>query len=340
MKTKNKILFRASGGKSPKTDLGMGHIYRCLNLANCLKNYKIKFLIENYEGAASLIKQRGYKEISFLKPGINIQNDFINTKKLIKKENFDLLIVDKVIIGQKYIKNIKKEVKTVVIADLKRIQFPSDLVISGFIGYKNGKYFNRFGTKCLLGPSFQILNKKFSQKNNFQKTHRLIATFGGYDEHNLIDKLLYPLSKNLDKIKTKVILGPATSKSKLVKILTKKFPNSLEIGKQTNDLRKEITSADFGICSGGLTSYEFANSGVPFAIICQHKHQLVTAREWQKLGIALNFGFPNKNLEKKIDKFLEGIIENNICLSKKGKKIVDGKGAMRVAAEIEKLLNY
>ena len=97
---------------------------------------------------------------------------------------------------------------------------------------------------------------------------------------------------------------------------------------------KEIAESRFGICSGGLTTYEFAAVGVPFAIICQVKHQEVTAEVWKNKGIALNLGLINKKSQKKITPFLEDLVNKRISLKTPKDSVIDGKGAMRVAMEI------
>ena len=101
-------------------------------------------------------------------------------------------------------------------------------------------------------------------------------------------------------------------------------------------MKKEISHAEFGICSGGITTYEFTSLGIPFVIICQYKHQLKTAREWQKRNIALNFGLPNKQTRLKIQNLIKKIVENKVPV-KPNKSIVDGLGAKRIAHEILKI---
>jgi len=146
------------------------------------------------------------------------------------------------------------------------------------------------------------------------------------------------LIKNyLDKISIKIILGPETKKSSQLRILEKKFTKNLEVINQTDDMKTEIAKAKFGICSGGITSYEFACMCVPFAIICQYPHQRKTALEWQRKGIAKNFGFNDKQIAKKIEKYLEEIIINKVSFIKSN--IINGNGAQLVAREILKFKN-
>ena len=106
-------------------------------------------------------------------------------------------------------------------------------------------------------------------------------------------------------------------------------------------MKREILSSEFGFCSGGLTTYEFASMNVPFAIICDEKHQLKTAREWERRKIALNLGMIKKITKKDIKKIILKLMDNQIKL-KSGRKVVDGKGSIRAANEIVKIIekNY
>lgn len=335
---KLKILFRVSGGRAKEKQLGLGHIYRCINLANQLKTNKIFFLLEDYGGAEEVFRQNSFKNIFKLKPNITVQSDIKNSIKTIHDEEIDILIVDRYNLTTSYLKKLKNHTKIVVISDLRKINYSADLLINGFIGFKNKIIRNEYGTTCLLGPSFQILSKKFIKNSIMKKkNYDLIATFGGYDEKNIIEILLKELLKLNHKIKTKVILGPATKKTRKISILEKKIGRSLTIKKNTKNMHDEISNAKYGICSGGITTYEFAALKIPFGIICQVEHQLETANEWKKRRIAMNLGLANNKISRKISDFLQLVSEEKLSRNLKHKSIVDGLGAKRAAKQIIKL---
>ena len=102
-------------------------------------------------------------------------------------------------------------------------------------------------------------------------------------------------------------------------------------------MKKQILSAEYGLCSGGLTTYEFALQNVPFGIICQNRHQLITANEWRRRRIAFNLGLVSKKTPSKITKFLHDLEQNKIEIIK-STKLFDGLGAKRVTKEILKLI--
>ena len=101
-------------------------------------------------------------------------------------------------------------------------------------------------------------------------------------------------------------------------------------------MAKEISEAEFGFCSGGITTYEFAAMKVPFVIICDDYHQLTTAKEWHKRKVGINLGLFNKNIKKQIQDIVEKmIISKKINFSTNS--FVDGKGIERVTNEILKI---
>lgn len=333
-----RILIRTAGGKETKEELGLGHVYRCLNLASEMKPNKIHFLLEDFGGAKEIVKQQGFHNIQILKKRIQLKEDLKITKNYLKKKKIDLVIVDRYHVKIKYLIELKKYVRLVVISDLHNIEYPANLVVNGFIGFKNEIKRNSYGSKCLLGPRYQIIDKRFSEKYlNIKPTYDLLITVGGYDEKNIIDMFLKCVQPYIAKIKTKIIVGPAGKKSKLTQTLEKKYPSRLKIVKSTNNMKKEIVFSKFGICNGGITSYEFAAMKKPFAIICVIKHQLITATEWEKKGCALNFGMATGTAENRINKFLHKIVEGNSPFRIKKRNLVDGKGVSRVSHEILKI---
>ena len=113
VKKKNlKILIRTAGGKETREELGLGHVYRCLNLASELKFNKIHFLLEDFGGAKEIIKQRGFHNIQILKKGIGLSDDLKITVNYLKRKKIDLLIVDRYHMRVNYLKTLQKICKT------------------------------------------------------------------------------------------------------------------------------------------------------------------------------------------------------------------------------------
>ena len=333
MKPNLKILFRTSGGRAPRKELGIGHVIRCLNLASLLKRSNVFFLLEDYGGAKKRIQREKYSNVEFLRKNISAKSDMEKTKKLIKKNKIDVVIVDKYKVNFEYVSQLKETITTIVISDLQKNDYKADLIVNGFIGNENKIQYNKFKTKCLLGPSFQILNSRFQKKGHYVKKFDILATFGGFDENNIIEKLLDILDSRNEKIKTKIILGPATPKTPIIRKFMKKKYSWLRIINETNNMYKEISESRYGLCSGGLTTYEMASLNIPFGVICQNDHQLITAKKWEKLDFGLNLKLATEFNSKKFEEF----IKRNSSKRINNRKIIDGCGAKRVIKEIIKI---
>lgn len=329
------MLVVTAGGSAKKKELGLGHIFRTINLVQNIKAANVFFLVEDYGGAKEIIKKFGFKFLVQEKD-LNLSSRIKLALIYRKKLKIDVMIIDRYKIEKQFVASMRRFTKTIIIADVKNKDFDADIVVNGFIGFKNTIIKNKFGAKCLLGPRYQILNKNFSSfKNDVKRKSFLLATFGGFDENNLAEFLLETLFQTGKKIQTKIVLGPATKKTKRMIFLSKKMNKYVNIIDKTYDMSNEMFGAQFGICSGGITSYEFAARNIPFAIICQVPHQLFAAREWQKRGIGINLGVFNHKIKNSLKKFIMNFDFQSIKRPKR--RLVDGRGSMRVAEEIMKL---
>ena len=331
------ILFRISGGKAVGKELGYGHIFRSMHLAYFFKKHNIWFLLEDYGGAKNILNQNGFSNILKLKKESGIDSDIKRTINVIKNKKIDVLINDTYKASEKYLKKMKKFTKIVLITDLKKYEYSADLVTSGFIGFKNQKIIHNDGRISLLGPKYQILDHRFSTRKNSKNKYDLLVTFGGFDENNITEIFLEQLIKFRGTIKSKIIHGPSSQKTTRIKEIERKFSNYFSLI-SFGDMYKEISGAKFGLCSGGITTYEFAALGVPFAIISQVKHQITTAKIWEKNKIGINLGISNKNTGKKISKYLDKIYSMRHKKNRIYHMGIDGKGGKRVQKEIMKLL--
>ncbi len=334
MKKQKNILIRTAGGKAPGKEIGFGHLYRTMNLAKELRKHNVYFMINDYSKAAIILKNNNFKKIISLKKELTLKDDIAKTINFIYKNKIDIIIIDKYKISRKYVSSIKRKCFTVMISDLNIIDYDSDLLINGFIGFKNKIIKNKFNSTCLLGPAYQILHKKFQEKRIKQKKIDLLISVGGFDEKGVSEIVLKTIQNYLSEMQIKVILGPGTKKSKFLKNLEKKFPNNLSIVNETNLMAYEIATARYGISSGGLTSYEFAAMNIPFGIICQARHQLQTAKEWEKNGYGINLGVPGSSIHEKIQKFVLKIIKNKDFRKIRKTKLIDGFGSARVSKQI------
>ncbi|QNU67123.1 hypothetical protein EHE19_000775 [Ruminiclostridium herbifermentans] len=178
------IAIRADGGPA----VGMGHIMRCLAIAEQLKilGCRIYFLCR-YKQGLDRIKAMGFeafeiviktdetqgqnceKENEKTNSGFNygsieeLKEDILATCAIIKQQGCDLILIDKYNLSSDYFINIKTlGIKLAFIDDLNLFDCPADIIINGNINAKLLGYKQCFaGQKLLLGTNYTPLRSEF-----------------------------------------------------------------------------------------------------------------------------------------------------------------------------------
>ena len=96
------------------------------------------------------------------------------------------------------------------------------------------------------------------------------------------------------------------------------------------------------ISKSGITLYELAIMGIPTLCISSFKHEEPSAQKFMSKNFLINLGMQknvDKNqIEKQLVKLLYDVKKRKI-MSAQGKKIVDGKGLIRVTKIINSFLS-
>lgn len=264
------IFIRVDGNR----ELGFGHVYRCLALAEYLKeDFDVIFLTQQFNQLAiELIKEYGFKvsEIS----ASSEEEDVSNSLDILrKKQNAHFFIIDGYGFSSQYHLKIRLAgYKTACVDGICNSHFFSDLVINPNLiasvkGYSKESY-----TRLVLGVDYSLLRLPFLNAmkgvtdtlSEKKPPFKLLVTFGGSDQFNLSQHIIQVLLSrgksfdiNIDRVY--VLLGKGYS-SKLefnsprVEVL--KDLNAIELV----DLLKEI---DIAVCPGSSTLNELFVFRIP-----------------------------------------------------------------------------
>lgn len=262
-----KIAFVLIAGQT----VGMGHLYRCLTLADAffghsLHLYGVACSAEAMELAADYgyyvnncsDLDSVYQELSSLRPNIVI-NDILDTPKsyIEKLLNIGFFVINFEDLGP------GSKLAHLVFNALYELSTPPN----------NHKF----------GPDYVCLREEFllTDPAPFRKPAKiLLITFGGVDEHNLTCKVLKALpdistATQLEKVL--VVLGPGYSHVKELEQLLATFPPKLkelvEIHSKVSNMAKLLKRADVAVTSNGRTVYELAAMRVPAVIIAQNDRE-------------------------------------------------------------------
>jgi len=320
-----KIAIRADGG--PK--IGMGHITRCLALAEEFTEDKceITFITKYDETVINLLTTEGFKSI--ILPDLNKDDEISYIKE--KAKEFNVLVTDSYGIDFKYLNEMKKTgVFLVTIDDLNSLEsYPSDIVINGNIYAEDLNYKSTYGqTKFLLGPKYILLRKEFRnipQRELRKKVEDVLITMGGSDPKNLTLTILEQLI-NLKGIRYHVAIGPGFSKElnlQLKSFAAKNNNVSLYENLSANQMCNLMLKVDIAISAGGSTLYELAATGTPTIAVIAANNQIMNVKKMYSLNMVIandsintisndvNRLMDSFSLRKKLCSLMQGILNSS-----------------------------
>lgn len=286
-----KILFVASGN----SNIGMGHIYRTLTLADFLIGNEIKiFLLNASDYAKKIIKDNGYEYI---------EGDFNDV--YCEANKYDIVINDILDTSINYMEHLKKANNFIVnFEDLSISSDRANLVFNALYERLNAPINHKYGYKyCVLKEDFLL-----EEPNDFRnEVKNILITFGGVDLNNLTLKTIDSI-KDLalkKEFTIKVILGPGYKRESelLSKIKEYGLERQAKVLKNVSNMAKEMKNIDLALTSNGRTVYELASMKIPIISIAQNDREtLHTFARYNEgisyLGISCNVS--NEKIRKKV----------------------------------------
>lgn len=276
------------------TQIGSGHVMRCLTLAQKLKKEKqadVYFVMRLLEGnLINLVKDKGFTVLTLPEAPVNNdlqgyakwltvtqKQDAEDTKAIISElSNIDLLVVDSYAIDYIWENELRPYVKQImVIDDLANRKHNCDILLDqNFYINKEERYKSLVPENCklYLGPKFALLRKEFYKvKANLRKRDgnikNILVFFGGSDLTNETEKAIKAIELlNKPDIRVNVVVGNGNKNKEKLKKLCEQNPQ-LKFYCQVDNMAELMNKADLAIGAGGTTIWERYFMELPSIVI-------------------------------------------------------------------------
>lgn len=198
-------------------------------------------------------------------------------------------------------------------------------------------------TKLLLGTRYALLRREFrrSIRRNIRRdgaVRTILVTLGAVDRDNTTGSVIEALrSLDLAGATVDIVAGGANPHGAAISRACTAVPGARIVADPGAGMAELIAGADLAITAGGTTMWELSAMGVPFIAVVVAENQRLSTLAMTALG------FPCVTAENVIGKLPEklrmliGDAARRQQLAAAGQRLVDGKGASRVCAEISKL---
>jgi len=333
------------------TKIGVGHVMRCLALAEAWveRGGKVTFLLNNPTALiAKLLSEIPARviHIRFAYPDLR---DIHQTLQEIKEQPNAWLVLDGYHFDEAYQNALYQVGRNLLALDdgmLLDRHWPVDILLNQNLGAEVLQYNGVPTTQYLLGSSYVLLRKAFRnttarKKQSVNVVQRILVTLGGGDPDNQTLKVLNALqllkTPHLDVC---VVVGATNPHFETLSTVSAQSSFNIELVSHTNDMPGLMAWADVAISAGGSTCWELAFMGVPNAIIVTADNQIQIAQALGLSGISENLGWFETVSSEDIAQVLLGLFENTekrMRMFEAGQTIVDGLGAFRVVEAMHRI---
>jgi len=316
-----RIVFRTEGNHAQ----GMGDVWGSLALAEAFgPSHDVQFVISDGELARETIAGCGYRVT--LTPALDDEIRFLSAAAP------DIVVINKLNSDAHHVRSLKSVAKFVVtIDDSGEAAREANLNVNVLYPVDGS----------VTGPQFVTLREEFRQAHRTRpiapKVQRLLITQGGADTYGFTPPILKAVYESRFQGEVMVILGPAfRHESEFNSVAGNSTPPPTVIRNAIN-MAALLGSADLAITAGGLTMFELCCLGTPSLVVCAELFEVATASRLEEAGAVINLGFGADldfmQLTSRLNMMLEDF-ELRRRMSERGRALVDGRGAERVAQVI------
>lgn len=356
-----KVAFRTDAS----LDIGIGHVMRCLTLAEALRarGANCHFICREHPGhLLDHIRKRGFavSGLPSCKPdghsldepgesqpahahwlGCNWMTDARQTGETLANWKPDWLVVDHYALDSRWENALRLHCgKLLVIDDLADRPHACDLLLDQNLGRAGADYADRVPEHCtvLVGPRFALLRPEFAVLREYSLRRRespalkhLLITMGGVDQPNATGQVLEaletcPLPANC---KITVVMGGKAPWLEQVREIASAMPWLTEVRVDIGDMAQVMADTDLAIGAAGSTSWERCCLGLPTLLVVLADNQKSAAFHMRQTGISQTL-LLDETLKPRLHEYISLADDQAgwlVAMSNKSAAVTDGNGS-------------
>jgi UDP-2,4-diacetamido-2,4,6-trideoxy-beta-L-altropyranose hydrolase len=340
------IIFRCEFG----TQHGFGHLMRCISLGQAFQEYEriqtFCFSTSSADGFKDLFDCTKMTHTQLPKNALGLT---FAPDRHFKLSDAFITVFDNYDVTEEQMITYKQNYPNLVaIDDLADRVFHVDMIINQNLGSDQLEYNTVNQPKLLLGAQYALLRKNILNARRKKESKRIFMSFGGgevYDRIKGLLEILLVLDKNLTVNITVdfVIGGKKDNKEQILSFLSTCKKLKFNFIEDQMNLFPYMAKADFAVTAAGSTVFELACLGVPQIVLVIDKNQEITGQKINEIGLGTCLGDINETDSHSFEKTFFSFLHDDHMkqsISRQAQKLIDGKGAQRVADGILKHYGY
>ncbi len=331
------IFIRCDGGGVT----GLGHVKRCLSLARRLRDahgYGVRFAMNVDKVGTEPVIAEGFS-IDLMPHGVD-ECDWL--LELAEKHGALAAVLDiRTKLSATSVMRLRGAGAIVgVIDDATPRRLCADFAIYPPVPQVFALNWEGAESEPLVGWEWVLLGQELGfPMRSAAARPRVLISMGGTDPLGLTLPVVDALAKLPPIFSATVVLGPGAP-SLLENEIGKVAPR-FEIIRAPNDLPRLMAEADLGVISFGVTAYELAAMGVPALYLCLTADHALSASAFERAGMGVSLGVASEINDMIIAGAVQSLLgdgERRRAMAAAGRMNLDGRGAIRVAERIARLI--
>ncbi|MFK4534013.1 UDP-2,4-diacetamido-2,4,6-trideoxy-beta-L-altropyranose hydrolase [Bradyrhizobium ottawaense] len=358
------VVFRVDAS----VEMGLGHLTRCLTLANALAGSAVRsyFLMRSHAaGLVHMVERAGHAVRLLpdpaepaLEPGCDAvphahwlpttrQKDAEQTcSALAEIGRVEWLIVDHYALDIRWERACRRDgLRILVIDDLADRDHDCEVLLDQNLVFQmEVRYRDRVPTACvqLLGPGYAMLRPEFAEQRALLtprsgKISRILICFGGSDPTNETAKALTAIAiLATSQLAVDVVIGPSNPNTGSVHALCRQMPN-VALHPSSTNIAELMRRADLSIGAGGVMNWERCCLGLPVLALDIAKNQVPSLTRLAQAGALVHLGSGASVSADDIAAAVKALAADRAQARRLGEvaaTLVDGDGAERVCRAI------
>jgi UDP-2,4-diacetamido-2,4,6-trideoxy-beta-L-altropyranose hydrolase len=323
--------------------IGTGHLMRCLALAQSWseRGGEATF-VTNCENAGlrERLKGEGFAVVQ-VESSYPHESDLATTRAVLKRYPNAWCVVDGYHFDAGFHRFVRKcGNRALVVDDTAGLEFyDADAILNQNINAEKLEYNCAPETVLLRGTRYAMLRREFWQWQNFERetpavARKILITMGGGDFHNQTLKAMRAIEQTgIENLEVKAVVGASNPHLSILENVAENSPIRIELIRATQNMAGILAESDLAISAAGSTCWEMAFMRLPSVLIVTADNQTAIAAGLDNAGFAANLGWFERISENDLAQTLSEILfnpERRAAMSRRGREIVDGRGAERV----------
>lgn len=335
-----RVLFRVDAGRQH----GLGHLQRCLSLAAALgrSGAPCTFMGPGETSIAERVEAAGFG-VNPATADVGTPTDATDVTAVAEHNACGTIVVDSYGISTDYLVRLRSGGRFIVaIDDLAAISFPCQLVINGAAHAPRLHYRTPDPDTVLLrGPQYALLRPEFWTSHPARGTEglpRVLLAVGGSDPLDVVPQMIETVARLPEHFAVDVIVGPFFHNVRRIEQAAKRARRQVDLYVAPTAVRSMMERASLAVSAAGQTLYELACVGCPTIAVQTAENQRGQLEALAAAGVV--YPIAEAAQRARLARLAEAIRAlladrpRRAAMSAAGRALIDGQGALRVAAAI------